>query len=1210
MPNPRRKKKKMKQNQKMAIALSAAFLFMTVCAGGVAFLLKDREDDEILQNDPNTQIQTPAEEQETPEQLPPEEPTTPPEEETPSESEPENEEPNEEELIPEETIISFNKPDKMRGVIVNAGVDFLTDPGKTDEEQQIEIDQMLTKAGGYEMNTILVPLVTENGSVFSVKSMKSLSSFDALDYLIKSARSEGMFVYGIYDLSYYGEEEEISEIVLRNTASANQTNAAYKDFIKHYDLDGVLLSGCENPEIVGSYSDYMQHGAGRSYEQYLQDNALMMLRSARALTQRYSPNTQIGLLTDSVWATLANDEAGVDIPAESRGWLPSNLDSKMILTEDLVDFVVVRNFTATGDNNQPFETIAKWWDSVAAENEEPIYMLHAADRACTTNISAGWAAHDQLTREMIALENCGNLQGSAFRSLSNLAANPQNSTTLLMDYFSNNVKKEHILTELAFSKPTQLQISTTDKTYTFQGASDPNADLLVDGQKIATDENGFFSHTVELQPGENKFTFNHKAKTMTFTISRQVQVLKEMEPTGAMTVEGGMKVTVTAVAYENSTVMFSVNGQNYPMSLDETSGDEDLRGTTYKRYTGSFIVPQATKEIQNLGNIVVSATWEGVTKSLEGASVSVNKLAIVEDGVLVRVTADQAIVFPTNELGPYPTSSNYRLPKGTLDYAVGEEVTYKSGSDVRKYYKLASGMRVYSKDISAVSDSSLYVANNKITGMTVKADSNYTYVILKSDQPVPFVPSYSNTRFSIDFKYTVNVTEDLDSLSKNPLFTSAKWDDTTLILGLKSQGAFLGYKAYHEDGMIVFRFNNPTTVNGARIVVDPGHGGADNGAPGFNPNYQEKHINWAIAKKLAAKLEKKGAEVLLLNTINTTMDMDTRLAKAQAFNAQVYISVHHNSSGSSATGTEVYYFYPFAQPLASKMSSAISGALSTNNRGARFDVFYVTRDPQFVGILSEGGFMSNNKEYRKLIDDDYQNDVAASMADAIASFLKGAGSENAGIKGTQSVGAEVSEVPEAPEQSGGENNGGTSTEIPDEVDELTFHEEEEITLKVGDSYRINYSIPEDFDEEDIVWRSKDDDIAEVDDEGEIYAISEGTVTIAAKLDGVICSLEVTVVGESSSGDEEEEGSSGDNISGSGLEIDAPSTMEVGDTIILSAYLDGEECEDVKWFMYEYSQQYASLSSSGKLSAKKAAPITVWAELPDGTRASLQITITN
>lgn len=1177
---PRKRKKKEQQHRQMAMILSAAFLFITVCAGTAAFLRKDEPDQPVINNDP--QQEAPIDE------------NTAPGEENLGEN-------GEEEPPAEEMPIVFNKPDSMRGVVVNAGTDFLTDLSKSDEEQQAEINKMLDKVESYEMNTVLVTLLSPEGSVFSISSIQSLSSFDALEYLIEAARERGLFVYGIYDLSLYADGAGISRMELKNTQNANLAEDAYLDFIKKYELDGVLLSGCENPETLGSYRDYMACGAGRSYQEYLQDNARMLVLSARELAQKYNPDTQIGLLTDGIWATLANDEAGVDIPAEARGYLDSNLNSKELLEEGLVDFVAVKNFTSTADTDAPFDTIAKWWDQLAAESEAPVYMLHAADRACTTDISAGWAPHDQLTRQMIALEDCEHLEGSAFQSLSSLVENPQDSTTLLMDYFSDNVKKEHILTELAFSKPTQLNISTTDKTYTFQGASDPNADVVVNGQVLDTDENGFFSYTVDLNPGENKFTFSHKAKVMTFTINRQVQVIKEVNPTGTLAVDGGMKVTVTAVAYENSSVMVTINGQNYPLSVDDTSGNEDLRGTSYKRYTGSFVAPAATKEIQKLGNLVVTATWDGVTQTMQGASVSVNKLAIVEDGVLVRVTADQAIVFPTNEIGPYPTSSNYRLPAGTLDYAVGEEVVYKNGSDVRKYYKLASGMRVYSSDITAVSDSSLYVANNKITGMTVKADSNYTYVILKSDQPVPVIPSYTNTKFSIDFKYTTSVTEDIESLTKNPLFSSAVWSDTKLTLGLKTQGAFLGYKAYHEDGMIVFRFNNPTTIKGAEIVVDPGHGGADNGAPGFNPNYQEKHINWAIAKKLAAELEKKGANVLLLNTINTTMDMDTRLAKAQAFNAQVFISVHHNSASSSATGTEVYYFYPFAQSLATRISSAVSSALNTNNRGARYDVFYVTRDPQFVGILSEGGFMSNNKEYRKLIDEDYQDEVASAMADAIAAFLKAAGSGNAGITGTQSVGGEVSEVSDGSSQNGSSGNSSSAG--------FAFSKDK-LTLAVDETYQIEYILPDGCDEDDIEWKSEDSSIVKVNSSGKLRAIGEGTVTVAAKLDDMVASMEVTVTADGSASKEEGNSGGNSNLTGQGLEIDAPSTMKVGETIRLTATWNGKETDDVEWWMYEYSQQYAALSSSGKLTANKAAPITVWAELPDGTKASYQITITN
>ena len=130
----------------------------------------------------------------------------------------------------------------------------------------------------------------------------------------------------------------------------------------------------------------------------------------------------------------------------------------------------------------------------------------------------------------------------------------------------------------------------------------------------------------------------------------------------------------------------------------------------------------------------------------------------------------------------------------------------------------------------------------------------------------------------------------------------------------------------------------------------------------------------------------------------------------------------------------------------------------------------------------------------------------------------------------------------------------------------------------------------------------------VDANGKVKAVGRGTATVAARLDDMIASIEITVKTEGSE-DDEENTSNSSNISGNGLEIDAPKTVEVGDTVRLTAYYNGKETE-VEWFMYEYSQQYASLSSAGKLKAKKAAPITVWAQLPDGTRTSLEITITD
>ena len=205
----------------------------------------------------------------------------------------------------------------------------------------------------------------------------------------------------------------------------------------------------------------------------------------------------------------------------------------------------------------------------------------------------------------------------------------------------------------------------------------------------------------------------------------------------------------------------------------------------------------------------------------------------------------------------------------------------------------------------------------------------------------------------------------------------------------------------------MLRFNNPTGIERARITVDPGHGGSDPGvADNIDPDWPEKRINWELAQAIADALEEKGAEVNLLNTYNNTTTMQSRLAQAKNFDSSLFLCIHTNSSevNTSASGSECYYFYPFAKKLAAQMSSATSDGLSTSDRGAKYDVLYVTRDPQMVGILSEVGFLTNSTEYGKMQQDSYQESVGEAVADAIEEYLDSAGAEYAGRTGTQSTG--------------------------------------------------------------------------------------------------------------------------------------------------------------------------------------------------------------
>ena len=145
----------------------------------------------------------------------------------------------------------------------------------------------------------------------------------------------------------------------------------------------------------------------------------------------------------------------------------------------------------------------------------------------------------------------------------------------------------------------------------------------------------------------------------------------------------------------------------------------------------------------------------------------------------------------------------------------------------------------------------------------------------------------------------------------------------------------------------------------------------------------------------------------------------------------MFLCIHTNSSetNAGASGSECYYFYPFSKNLAARMSGATADGLSTGDRGAKYDVFYVNRDPQFISVLSEVGFLTNSSEYNKMQKDSYQKAVGKEVADAVEKYLESSGAEYAGRTGTQSTG-ETLNASNGPSSSAGSSSGSASSEEP------------------------------------------------------------------------------------------------------------------------------------------------------------------------------------
>ncbi|GGH45864.1 hypothetical protein GCM10008014_08170 [Paenibacillus silvae] len=173
-----------------------------------------------------------------------------------------------------------------------------------------------------------------------------------------------------------------------------------------------------------------------------------------------------------------------------------------------------------------------------------------------------------------------------------------------------------------------------------------------------------------------------------------------------------------------------------------------------------------------------------------------------------------------------------------------------------------------------------------------------------------------------------------------------------------------------------------------RIVIDAGHGAQDPGAIGPTGK-REKDFNLTMAIKLDALLQANpNLQVSLTRSTDVFLELRQRVKIANDQPADLFISIHANSSTSStANGTETYFSRSTSAPLAGVIQRHMQAATGFKDRGARYGSFQVIRDTKMDAVLLEVGFISNPAEEQKLFDNDFQDRVALAVAKGICEYL-------------------------------------------------------------------------------------------------------------------------------------------------------------------------------------------------------------------------------
>ncbi|MCY4645105.1 MAG: N-acetylmuramoyl-L-alanine amidase [Bacteriovoracales bacterium] len=248
-------------------------------------------------------------------------------------------------------------------------------------------------------------------------------------------------------------------------------------------------------------------------------------------------------------------------------------------------------------------------------------------------------------------------------------------------------------------------------------------------------------------------------------------------------------------------------------------------------------------------------------------------------------------------------------------------------------------------------------------------------------------------------------------------------------------------------GLLLFFCISPLFVvaYGKTVIIDPGHGGEDFGAKisywikgkkeSRMKNVLEKDLTLSLSKKIYRKLQKKGYRVYLTRTHDRTVSLESRSNMAEKVGADLFISIHANSSPNRSVGgietfyldnhkdkalkkveqlengaTGIHHHSPELDPvviqilrdlvvsktapLSKKLATQIHQTLrqkvirkyGLRNRGIRPGLFYVLALSRRPAVLLEIGFLSNPKERKIILSGRFQDDYADAVVKGITQW--------------------------------------------------------------------------------------------------------------------------------------------------------------------------------------------------------------------------------
>jgi N-acetylmuramoyl-L-alanine amidase len=545
--------------------------------------------------------------------------------------------------------------------------------------------------------------------------------------------------------------------------------------------------------------------------------------------------------------------------------------------------------------------------------------------------------------------------------------------------------------------------TTSDRIFLI-GTAPSDSAVTVNGQIIRDrSPSGHFSPSIPLQIGDNTVTLRSKDQTLTLNIKRTS--VTSPAPKGFTFGEGSLtpaKDTAkqpsepfcfSAIAPPNSQVNVRLGSQTVALkpqtnAVELPPNSAILTGSNSPAQTANPGLYQGCTAVSTSGDLG-KPTFELRQGNQSIRKPGPGKIEILSPQTIsvVEVTSEQGVA----RTGPSTDYSRLTpLLKGTRAQVTGRE---------GEWLRLDYGGWIKQAETRSIANATL--PRSLIRSVKVQTLSDRTNFIFPLQIPVPVSVQEGDRTFALTL-YNTTAQTDTIAQTPGPILSRLDWEQTSPTqlqyrIQLKTRQQW-GYQLHYEGTSLVLSLRHPPALQskslaGTTILLDPGHGSANDLGSVGPSGYPEKDAALLVSKLLRQELEQRGAKVVMTREGDDDLYPNDRTKKIEQVAPTLSLSLHFNAlpDGGDAWNTKgvaAFWYNPQAQSLAVFLHDYLVQKLGRPSYGVYWNNLALTRPAVAPSVLIELGFMINPNEFEWITNPQAQQQLSKALAEGVTLWVQ------------------------------------------------------------------------------------------------------------------------------------------------------------------------------------------------------------------------------